>query len=151
MLSYLKFLQTKGEFFIMRKSIIISFALLLLISCSNSSQTSSEEKAASYNNLSVDEVITIWQSNPDIIVIDVRTPEEIAEIGTIEGSTNIDFKAADFKEKVSSLDKSKEYILFCRTGNRSGQASQIMADLGFSNVNNLSNAGYDDLSKALVK
>ena len=106
MLSYLKFLQTKGEFFIMRKSIIISFALLL-ISCSNSSQTSSEEKAASYNNLSVDEVITLWQSNPDIIVIDVRTPEEIAEIGTIEGSTNIDFKAADFKEKVSSLDKAK--------------------------------------------
>lgn len=150
MLSYLKFLQTKGEFFIMRKSIIISFALLL-ISCSNSSQTSSEEKAASYNNLSVDEIITLWQSNPDIIVIDVRTPKEIAEIGTIEGSTNIDFKAADFKEKVSSLDKSKEYILFCRTGNRSGQASQIMADLGFSNVNNLSNAGYDDLSKALVK
>ena len=133
----------------MRKSIIISFALLLLISCSNSSQTSQE--AVNYNNLTVDEVVTLWQSNPDIIVIDVRTPEEIAEIGAIEGSTNIDFKAADFKEKVSSLDKSKEYILFCRTGNRSGQASQIMADLGFSNVNNLSNAGYDDLSKALAK
>ncbi|WP_157151543.1 rhodanese-like domain-containing protein [Brachyspira sp. SAP_772] len=133
----------------MRKSIIISFALLLLISCSNSSQTS--EDAVNYNNLTVDEVITLWQSNPDIIVIDVRTPEEIAEIGAIEGSTNIDFKAADFKEKVSSLDKSKEYILFCRTGNRSGQASKIMADLGFSNVNNLNNAGYDDLSKALAK
>ena len=133
----------------MRKSIIISFALLLLISCSNSSQTSQE--AVNYNNLTVDEVVTLWQSNPDIIVIDVRTPEEIAEIGAIEGSTNIDFKAADFKEKVSSLDKSKEYILFCRTGNRSGQASKIMADLGFSNVNNLNNAGYDDLSKALAK
>ena len=66
-------------------------------------------------------------------------------------TTNIDFKAADFKDNVSALDKSKEYIVFCRTGNRSGQASQIMADLGFTNVNNLNNAGYDEFSKALAE
>lgn len=142
----------------MKKNIIISFVVLLslIISCSNSSSSSSSSQqqtntAASYNNLTVDEVITLWKSNTNIILIDVRTPDEIKETGTIEGATNIDFKAADFKDNVSALDKSKEYIVFCRTGNRSGQASQIMADLGFTNVNNLNNAGYDEFSKALAE
>ena len=142
----------------MKKNIIISFVVLLslIISCSNSSSSSSSSQqqtntAASYNNLTVDEVITLWKSNTNIILIDVRTPDEIKETGTIENASNIDFKAADFKEKVSALDKSKEYLLFCRTGNRSGQASQIMADLGFTNINNLNNAGYEDFSKALAQ
>ena len=146
----------------MKKSFIISFAVLvsLMISCSNSSssassaqtnQQSEASSSASYNNLTVEEVVTLWKSNPDIILIDVRTPDEIKETGSIEGATNIDFKAADFKENVSALDKSKEYIIFCRSGNRSGQASQIMADLGFTNINNLSNAGYDEFSKALAQ
>ncbi|WP_297205738.1 rhodanese-like domain-containing protein [uncultured Brachyspira sp.] len=142
----------------MKKNIIISFVVLLslIISCSNSSSSSSSSQqqtntAASYKNLTVDEVITLWKSNTNIILIDVRTPDEIKETGTIEGATNIDFKAADFKDNVSALDKSKEYIVFCRTGNRSGQASQIMADLGFTNVNNLNNAGYDEFSKALAE
>lgn len=73
------------------------------------------------------------EANPDIIVIDVRTPDEIAQTGAIENSINIDFKASDFKEKISVLDKDKEYILFCKSGNRSRQASKIMAEMGFSN------------------
>lgn len=146
----------------MKKTIIIFSAVLLslIISCSNSSSASSAAQtnqqtettaSASYNNLTVDEVVTLWKSNPDIVLIDVRTPDEIKETGSIEGATNIDFKASDFKENVSALDKSKEYIIFCRSGNRSGQASQIMADLGFTNINNLNNAGYDEFSKALSK
>ena len=91
------------------------------------------------------------EANPDIIVIDVRTPDEIAQTGAIENSINIDFKASDFKEKISALDKDKEYILFCKSGNRSGQASKIMAEMGFSNINNLNNAGYEEFSKALSK
>ena len=143
----------------MKKNIIISFIVLLslVVSCSNSSSSAStdtqtnQQASASYKNLTVDEVVTLWKSNPDIILIDVRTPDEIAESGTIEGATNIDFKAPNFKENVSALDKSKEYIIFCRSGNRSGQASQIMADLGFTNINNLNNAGYEDFSKALAQ
>ena len=143
----------------MKKNIIISFIVLLslVVSCSNSSSSAStdtqtnQQASASYKNLTVDEVVTLWKSNPDIILIDVRTADEIAESGTIEGATNIDFKAPNFKENVSVLDKSKEYIIFCRSGNRSGQASQIMADLGFTNINNLNNAGYEDFSKALAQ
>ena len=132
------------------KTIICLFLSILFFTSCESKQESNQNEE-SFKNLTVEEVIILWEANPDIIVIDVRTPDEIAQTGAIENSINIDFKASDFKEKISALDKDKEYILFCKSGNRSGQASKIMAEMGFSNINNLNNAGYEEFSKALSK
>lgn len=132
------------------KTIICLFLSILFFTSCKSKQESNQNEE-SFKNLTVEEVIILWEANPDIIVIDVRTPDEIAQTGAIENSINIDFKASDFKEKISVLDKDKEYILFCKSGNRSGQASKIMAEMGFSNINNLNNAGYEEFSKALSK
>lgn len=132
------------------KTIICLFLSILFFTSCKSKQESNQNEE-SFKNLTVEEVITLWEANPDIVVIDVRTPDEIAETGAIENSINIDFKSSDFKEKISALDKDKEYILFCKSGNRSGQASKIMAEMGFSNINNLNNAGYEEFSKALSK
>lgn len=65
------------------------------------------------------------------LILDVRTPDEIAE-GYLEGALFVDFMAEDFKDQVVSLDKSADYLVHCRSGNRSGQAIVIMADLGFT-------------------
>lgn len=132
------------------KTIICLFLSILFFTSCESKQESNQNEE-SFKNLTVEEVIILLDANPDIIVIDVRTPDEIAQTGAIENSINIDFKASDFKEKISVLDKDKEYILFCKSGNRSGQASKIMAEMGFSNINNLNNAGYEEFSKALSK
>ena len=132
------------------KTIICLFLSILFFTSCKSRQESNQNEE-SFKNLTVEEVIILLDANPDIIVIDVRTPDEIAQTGAIENSINIDFKASDFKEKISVLDKDKEYILFCKSGNRSGQASKIMAEMGFSNINNLNNAGYEEFSKALSK
>lgn len=132
------------------KTIICLFLSILFFTSCESKQESNQNED-SFKNLTVEEVIILLEANPDIIVIDVRTPDEIAQTGAIENSINIDFKASDFKEKISALDKDKEYILFCKSGNRSGQASKIMAEMGFSNINNLNNAGYEEFSKALSK
>lgn len=132
------------------KTIICLFLSILFFTSCKSKQESNQNEE-SFKNLTVEEVIILLDANPDIIVIDVRTPDEIAQTGAIENSINIDFKASDFKEKISALDKDKEYILFCKSGNRSGQASKIMAEMGFSNINNLNNAGYEEFSKALSK
>lgn len=132
------------------KTIICLFLSILFFTSCESKQESNQNED-SFKNLTVEEVIILLEANPDIIVIDVRTPDEIAQTGAIENSINIDFKASDFKEKISVLDKDKEYILFCKSGNRSGQASKIMAEMGFSNINNLNNAGYEEFSKALSK
>lgn len=72
----------------------------------------------------------------DIILLDVRTPEEYAQ-GHIPEASTINFYAADFKEKVNLIQKDKEVYVYCRSGNRSGQAAKIMMDLGFQKVNNL--------------
>ena len=132
------------------KTIICLFLSILFFTSCKSKQESNQNEE-SFKNLTVEEVIILLEANPDIIVIDVRTPDEIAQTGAIENSINIDFKSSDFKEKISVLDKDKEYILFCKSGNRSGQASKIMAEMGFSNINNLNNAGYEEFSKALSK
>ena len=65
------------------------------------------------------------------LILDVRTPAEISE-GYLEGALFVDFMADDFQDKVVELDKSADYVVHCRSGNRSGQAIVIMADLGFT-------------------
>jgi phage shock protein E len=65
------------------------------------------------------------------LILDVRTPGEIAE-GHLEGALFVDFMADDFRDKVAELDKSADYLVHCRSGNRSGQAVVIMAELGFT-------------------
>lgn len=70
------------------------------------------------------------------VLLDVRTAGEFAG-GTIPGAKNIDFLSPVFMKKVESLDKSATYFLFCRSGNRSGQACKMMHQMGFD-VRNLS-------------
>ena len=52
---------------------------------------------------------------------------------------------------MSKLDKNKEYIVYCASGNRSGTACIRMYKLGFKNINNLTHAGYFQLSSYLSK
>ena len=77
------------------------------------------------------------QNNPDFVIIDVRTPEEFAE-GYIENATNIDFYSETFRDELKQLDKNKTYLIYCRSGGRSGSALDIMAELNFREVYNIS-------------
>ncbi len=72
----------------------------------------------------------------DVQLIDVRTPEEVAE-GTIAGAVNFDFRAEGFEEKLKVLDKDKAVYVFCRSGGRSANAAAIMKELGFSEIYDL--------------
>lgn len=70
-------------------------------------------------------------------MIDVRTPQEWAE-GVIEGAEKIDFFTGDaFVEALDKLDRDKAYFMICRSGNRSGQACQMMDQMGFKKTYNL--------------
>lgn len=69
-------------------------------------------------------------------VLDVRTPEEYQE-SHLKDSVLIDVLKPDFKQRIAKLDKNKAYKLYCRSGNRSGQALQIMKAQGFKDVENL--------------
>ena len=71
-------------------------------------------------------------------VIDVRTQEEWAA-GHLDGAVHIDIQGADFASQIEALDHSANYIVYCRSGNRAGQAIQQMKDAGFTGE--LVNAG----------
>lgn len=68
-----------------------------------------------------------------VTVIDVRTPEEYAE-GHIEGAQLVDFYSDTFAEQIASLDPDDEYLVYCRSGNRSGQTIELMRQNGIEQV-----------------
>ncbi|NNK81293.1 MAG: rhodanese-like domain-containing protein [Flavobacteriales bacterium] len=82
-----------------------------------------------------------WQQGSDAkdaVIIDVRSAEECEE-GIVKGAQILDiYRADEFMKALESLDKSKEYYLYCRSGNRSGQACMIMESRGFTKTYNLS-------------
>ena len=86
------------------------------------------------STISVDAAAAITDNPPDdLVVLDVRTPEEFAE-GHLEGAVLVDFYAADFAEQLAALDTDVPYLVYCRSGNRSGQALGVMEQLGFASA-----------------
>lgn len=75
-------------------------------------------------------------NNPNVEIIDVRTPEEF-HAGHISNAVMIDFYAKGFIDKLEKLDKDKTYLLYCRSGNRSGQTLNLMQKLGFKAAYNM--------------
>lgn len=77
------------------------------------------------------------ENDDNAFILDVRTPEEVDE-GYIPNATNVDFYLGqEFLNELEKLDKSKNYYVYCRSGNRSGQACALMLNAGFTNAYNL--------------
>lgn len=69
-------------------------------------------------------------------LIDVRTPQEYSN-GKIGNAKNVDFYGSSFKAELNKLDKTKPVLIYCHSGNRSGQAVSIMKSMGFKEVYDL--------------
>jgi len=120
------------------RQVLLGLVLLLTIGCGLS-------WAADIQNMSAIEANTLIQenqSNPAFIILDVRTPAEYGR-GHIAGAQLLDYKSAQFSAGLQRLDKTKTYFVYCRTGNRSGRALQMMESLGFGKIYHL-NAGIMD-------
>lgn len=77
------------------------------------------------------------KNDDNAVLIDVRTEEECGE-GYIPNAINMNiFKGQAFVYELEALDKSKNYYIYCRSGGRSGQACEIMNQMGFENAYNL--------------
>ncbi|KAB1063792.1 rhodanese-like domain-containing protein [Salibacter halophilus] len=76
------------------------------------------------------------QNNPDAVLIDVRTPGEF-ESGHIPNAVNLNLQDPAFQSELQKLDKSKKYLVYCRSGARSFNACNIMTNSGFDDVTNL--------------
>jgi rhodanese-related sulfurtransferase len=117
----------------MKKAFALISSLLLLVGCS-----SSTAGATNMDVLDFSKKIT----ESGVVILDVRTPGEFAE-GYIEGARMIDFQGGSFETEIEALDKNATYAVYCRSGNRSGQAVKIMQDAGFLNLFNLEGGVID--------
>ena len=128
----------------MKNSIgILLIAILVGISCK--SKVTNQETGATVKDVDVVEARKMITENKDLVILDVRTPEETNQ-GTIDKAMIIDFYDEKFEAKLSILDKSKPYLVYCRSGGRSSTASNKMIELGFKDVTNME-GGYTAWSK----
>lgn len=93
------------------------------------------KKPKPYQNITADTFAELSEKK-DHVILDVRSPNELSE-GSIPGHIMINFFESDFKEELNKLDKSKSYLVYCRSGNRSGKACSLMAKIGFNKLYNL--------------
>ena len=99
----------------------------------------SESKTQVIQNITPEEAHVLIQKNkdnPDLVVLDVRTPEEFAE-GHIKNAINLNYYSESFRDDLDKLDKDKTYITHCRSGGRSGKTIDMMKELGFEEVYNM--------------
>lgn len=118
----------------------IVLALVGLLSASCSSQVDSADAVVSESGsdgvrlVSAADAAAIQSDPPgDLIILDVRTLDEFGE-GHLDGATMLDFYRSDFADELAKLDPEVPYLLYCRSGNRSGQAAEMMREMGFSDV-----------------
>jgi phage shock protein E len=84
--------------------------------------------------------------SPNAILVDLRTEEEIAKKGKIQGAVEIDWFGKNAEAEILKLDKSKTYLVYCAGGGRSLQCGELMEKAGFKEVYNLEK-GFDDWKK----
>lgn len=71
------------------------------------------------------------------ILLDLRTPREIAEGKICPLAREIDFFSPDFQEQINSLSREKSYLIYCRSGKRSGKTLKMMKEMGFLDVDHI--------------
>jgi len=123
----------------MRTLLLISTVLLIGIGC-KSKKSNNSPAAAIFKDVNVTDAKAMIAENKDLVILDVRTPEETAE-GIIPGAIIIDIHDPEFDQKVRILNKTKPYLVYCRKGGRSSSASDKMKEAGFKEVYNL-DGGY---------
>ena len=115
------------------KMISVSLLLTLILACSAQQGQSGE---SAIKNIDSDEALNVIKNNPDMLIIDVRTPAEF-NAGHIKGAKNINIADSDFKSRIEKLERDSNYLVYCRTGNRSGRAIKLMEQLKFKSIYHL--------------
>lgn len=107
---------------------------------------SQAKKAMEEIHVDATQAATLMVENPDLIVLDLRTPGETAK-GIIPAAINIDFRSSEFSESLKKLSRDKNYLIHCQSGGRSTQALTVFKSLGFEKIYHL-DGGYSGWEKA---
>ena len=111
----------------MKKILPLLFSALAFTACGSASSE------LSFQQISMDAAITQMAEEDNFILLDVRTPEEFAD-GHIPGALNIPNESIGENDIAELPDKEQRIYVYCRSGNRSKQASAKLVNLGYTNV-----------------
>ena len=111
----------------MKRILPIFLAALLLAGCA------APVEEITYRQVNMDEAITMMEEESGYIILDVRTPEEFAE-KHIPGAINVANETIGTDEIPELPDKDQLILVYCRSGNRSKQASEKLVALGYTNI-----------------
>lgn len=107
---------------------IIALTVFLLTGCS-----ALAEQEVSYRQITMNEAITMMEEESGYLILDVRTKEEFVA-GHIPGAVNIPNEAIGTAEISELPDKNQLILVYCRSGNRSKQASEKLTALGYTAI-----------------
>ena len=114
----------------MGKYIVVLVTVLLVLTFAGCQKSNS---AKVYKHISMDEAVKIMEEQSGYIILDVRTASEYAQ-GHIPKAINIANESIGIEEIKELPDKDQLILVYCRSGNRSKQAAQKLADLGYTNI-----------------
>lgn len=107
--------------------------VLAIFSCQTNAQQAPTEKVVDLNPTQFKAAIA---KDNNIVVLDVRTPKEVAQ-GVIPGAKVMNFYDDNFKVELGKLDKNKTYMVYCKSGGRSGKTCSALKEAGIANYHNL--------------
>jgi len=116
-----------------KKYYTITVPLLLILQIAAAVMLLSGCSSASYTQISQDEAMKMKQEQSDCLIVDVRRPDEFAE-GHIAGAVNVPNETIEDEAPEALPDKDQTLLIYCRSGNRSKEASQKLADMGYTKV-----------------
>ena len=119
----------------MGKTMIILLALSLLIGCGAAKEAEGmpEPTQNAYRQISMDEAQELMASESGYVILDVRRPDEFAA-GHIPGAVNLPNESIGAERPGTLPDLGQQILIYCRSGNRSKQAAEKLAALGYTNI-----------------
>jgi rhodanese-related sulfurtransferase len=124
----------------MKKLILVVVALITV-----AVKTNAQTQSTVITNLSSERFKAITEGDKAGVIVDLRTPDEIAK-GYIKGAVFVDYLSKEWEKEVAKLDKNKTYYVYCAAGGRSADAAEYMEKHGFKKVYNLEK-GFSEWSK----
>ncbi|MEE1061410.1 MAG: rhodanese-like domain-containing protein [Ruminococcus sp.] len=114
-------------------TLLMSVTLFSFTGCSGSSGETDNSSKATYEQITAQEAKELMDTEKDYIILDTRTEEEFS-LGHIENAIVIPHDEIAQRAEDELSNKEQLILVYCRSGNRSKQASQTLADLGYTNV-----------------
>lgn len=114
---------------------IYKINMILIIKIDRRLNNMSQLFQSTFQTLTMDEAKIEIEDNPNIIIVDVRTPEEYKK-GHIPGAMNIPVETPQLiTEKIP--DKNETIFVYCLSGGRSQRASELFADMGYGHITDI--------------